>query len=164
MRLTHLAPEKFADKIRRNGISVASRNGWKRPGVYAMPILPDFFASHQWLRELRRRGQRSFVAIDFVIPDDEVVLVGHYSTPHVELPVADAVDVIRQAESALGFEIVVKRRVESSEIARMRHVPQVVGWRYFPGAHGRVPCGCPVCVGGRYGDRKLKDRFEAENG
>lgn len=162
VRLTHLTPEKFAALIRRNGIAARSRNGWNQRGVYAMPIGPDFMASHQWLRELRRKGQRTFVAIDFTIPDDELVWVGHYSAPHVELPAAAAANLIHQAESPLGYEIVVSRRVTPNEISRVRSVPQVVGWRYHPDAHGQTPCGCRACVpGGRFGDRKLRDRYEA---
>lgn len=162
MRLTHLTPEKYADRIRRNGIAARSRNGWNQRGVYAMPIGPDFVASHQWLRELRRKGQRNFVAVDFTIPDDELVLVGHYNAPHTTVPAAEASRIIREAESKLGYEIIVTRRVGPKEINRVRSVPQVVGWRYHPAAHGQTPCGCPVCVGGGFGDRKLRNRYEAE--
>jgi hypothetical protein len=127
-----------------------------------MPLLPDFYASHQWLRELRRRGQRAFVAVDFLVPDGELVLVGHYGRPHLQLPATEAAAVIRQVPSPLGYEIIVQRRVEAAQITRVRSVPQVTGWRYYPDAKGRQPCVCPVCVGGGYGDRRLRDRFETQ--
>ena len=162
MRLTHLAPEKFAALIRRNGIAARSRHGWNVRGVYAMPLGPNFFASHQWLRELRCKGQRSFVAVDFVVPDDELVLVEHFHAPHLTVPATKAGQLIRDADSPLGYEIIVPRRIDTKDVARIRAVPQVVGWRYHPDAHGRAPCGCPVCAGGGFGDRKLRDRYEAE--
>jgi hypothetical protein len=50
----HLAPLEAVKRIRRSGIKAAK---W-RTGVYAMPVLPDFYASHQWLRELRIGHER----------------------------------------------------------------------------------------------------------
>jgi hypothetical protein len=42
----------------------------------------------------------------------------------------------------------------------VRDVPQGVGWRYLPGAHGRRPCPCPVCLPrGAYKVAKLRRRF-----
>ena len=45
-----------------------------------MPLLPNIYASHQWVRELRRRSRASLVAVDFRAQDNEQVLVGHYGT------------------------------------------------------------------------------------
>jgi hypothetical protein len=59
-----------------------------------------------------------------------------------------------------GYEIVVCRAVVAREIHRVRRVPQVVGWRYFPGAHGGPPCPCPVCLRpGEYGSASIRGRF-----
>lgn len=154
-RFVHLAPEGQAASIRRSGIRLRSRSRYRLPAVYCMPLLPDFFASHQWLRELRRRGQRTFVAIDFRIPDDEPVLVGHYGRPHAQMTAAEAAGLILSCPDPLGYEVVLQRPVEAREITRIRPVPQVIGWRYFPGAHGRRPCPCPVCL--RPGEYKAAD-------
>ncbi len=48
--LVHLAPEKLGARFLKSGI---------RKGVYCMPLLPNYYASHQWLRELKRGGQRA---------------------------------------------------------------------------------------------------------
>jgi hypothetical protein len=60
--------------------------------------------------------------------------------------------------SAEGYEVVIPRAIHPSEILRVKALPQVVGWRYFPGANGRLPCACICCSRGQYGVRKLLDR------
>jgi hypothetical protein len=154
-RLTHLTAEKDAKAVRRNGIKPAGvAEGLT--GVYAMPVLPDFFASHQWLRELRRHRASPLVAVDFVVPDDEAVLAGHYSREHIATTVAEAARVIMKAEDPRGYEVIVPRKIEA-EIRRIRAVPQVVGWRYWPDAHGVRPCPCDICQRGLYGAAAVRD-------
>jgi hypothetical protein len=148
-RFTHLAHESDEKAIVRSGIKPSPYDG-DALGVHAMPVLPDFFASHQWLRELRRRSPVPLVAIDFVIADDEEVRVGHYSAPHTPMTAAEASGVILGAEDARGYEVVILRKIEPTEIRRSRRVPQVVGWRYWPDAHGKRPCSCDVCQRGTY--------------
>jgi hypothetical protein len=46
-------------------------------------------------------------------------------------------------------------RIEWSGIIRVKALPQVIDWRYRPGANGRPPCVCICCERGRYGARKL---------
>jgi hypothetical protein len=65
--LVHLTPEKNASRILRHGINVGR-------GIFCMPVLPHYYITHQWVRELKRQGQRSIVAIYFQVPADEVVL------------------------------------------------------------------------------------------
>ncbi|MBU3060141.1 HEAT repeat domain-containing protein [Nocardia sp. NEAU-G5] len=128
-----------------------------------MPVMPSYVLSHQWLRELRRGGQRLIVAVDFRIRDDERVLVGHYSAGQVEMRVAEAVSVILHAEDARGYEILVPRAIAPAELHRVRHVRQVTGWRYRPNAHGQRPCACPVCLGrGEFKAADLRRRFATE--
>jgi hypothetical protein len=114
------------------------------------------------------------------LPDGEPVTVGHYNSPHVPMTAAEAVALMMRAEqrepaearrrdaasggvhdsplpsSPEGYEVIVPRRVRVSELLRFRALPQVVGWRYQPGAHGTAPCTCLCCGGkGQYGVRKL---------
>ncbi|MBF6169200.1 hypothetical protein IU486_31350 [Streptomyces gardneri] len=105
--VVHLTPEKNARRIRRAGIAA---NGSGR-GVFCMPVMPSYVLSHQWLRELRRGGQRLIVAVDFRIPDAEPVLVGHYGAAQTELTAAEAVSVILHAADARGYEILVPRAI-----------------------------------------------------
>jgi hypothetical protein len=159
--LVHIASEKDLGSIRRAGIRI----GKGRSGVYAMPVLKNFVASHQWLRELKRGGARTLCAVHFRIPDSETVLMGHYSKEQVEITAAQAAHAIMHAEDPLGMQIIVPRGIAAKEIHAIRSVPQVIGWRYFPGAHARKPCGCPYCQpSGGIRTRKLRDEFEAANG
>lgn len=181
----HLTSQRNLASIRRSGIGRRSgRRG--APGVYAMPVTRNFYVSHQWLRELRRWGAGTVVGVYFRLPDDEPITVGHYNSPHVAMTAAQAAALMMGAEgrgparerkrgaasrgvrrdarppaSLEGYEVIVPRRIEVSELIRVRSLPQVVGWRYQPGAHGTPPCTCLCCGGrGQYGVRKLLQRVE----
>lgn len=142
----HLAPEAAIGPIRRSGIKVAKSPERQQSGVFAMPVTPNFYVSHQWLRELKRRGQRTIFGVYFRVPDDEVVSVGHYSSTMVDMPAARAAGLIHSQDAGEGYQILVPRRILPAEIHRIRHLPQVIGWRYMPGARERAFCACPVCV------------------
>lgn len=129
-----------------------------------MPMMPSYVLSHQWLRELRRGGQRLIVAVHFRISDDELVRVGHYSSAGTEMTAAEAVSMILHAEDARGYEILVPRPIVPAELHRVRHVRQVTGWRYHPNAHGRRPCACPACLGrGEYKAADLRRRLSNDS-
>jgi hypothetical protein len=142
----HLTPEKYVRSIERTGIKAGPT--WLSPpdGVYAVPVVPDFSVSHQWLRELKRGGQRTICGVYFRIPDEEQVWVGHYGRNHLRASAAEAVRLMMNAGDAQGYEVIIPRKIDRDEILSVRHLPQVVGWRYKPGAHGTTLCGCPVCV------------------
>lgn len=41
---------------------------------------------------------------------------------------------------------------------------QLVGWRYFPEAHGKPPfCGCACCQRGLIKNRKIREKYRTEN-
>ncbi len=90
------------------------------------------------------------------IPDDEEVRAGHYSAPHAVVTAAEAVGVILRAEDPRGYEVLVPRKIAPVELRRTRHVPQVVGWRYWPDAHGHAPCGCDFCQRGTFKAAQLR--------
>ncbi|MGY1899861.1 HEAT repeat domain-containing protein [Nocardia gipuzkoensis] len=152
--MVHLTAEKNTRRIRRAGIAASAR------GVFCMPVMPSYVLSHQWLRELRRGGQRLIVAVDFRISDNEPVFVGHYGAAQTEMAAVEAVSVILHAEDPRGYEIVVPRAIAPVELHRIRSVRQVTGWRYHPDAHGRRPCACPACLGsGEFKAADLRRRF-----
>jgi len=157
----HLAPESRVALIRRNGIRRLRRARGEFPGgVFAVPVTRNFYISHQWLRELKRRNQGAIVGVYFRIPDAEQVWVGHYGRAHRWMPSAEALAEFSRAEDAQGWEVVVPRRIEHGEIHRVRRLPQVVGWRYWPGAKGRRPfCTCRFCTRGEYGAQRLRTRL-----
>lgn len=157
----HLAPESRIALIRRNGIRRLRRAAGEFPGgVFAVPVTRNFYISHQWLRELKRRNEGPIAGVYFRIPDDEQIWVGHYGQAHRWLSAAEVVAEFTAAEDSRGWEIVIPRRIEAREILRTRRLPQVVGWRFSPGAKGSRPfCTCKYCTRGDYGARRLRARL-----
>ena len=129
-------------------------------GVFALPVTQNFVISHQWLRELKRRGFRTAVGIYFGIPDNESVWAGRYNEKKEELTASEAAGVLMR-EEILGYEVVIPRSIKAGEIASIRRLPQVIGWRYYPESHGRPPfCGCSYCQRGNIKSRKIRERYE----
>ncbi len=78
------------------------------PEVFsACAILPDYFATHQWLRELKRRGQRTMVAVDFRLRSDERAWMGQANRRHFETTVGRAIGRLMEMPDTLGFELIV---------------------------------------------------------
>jgi len=109
------------------------------------------------MRELKRGGQRTFMAVDFRVPSDEEVWVGHYASKQKLTTVAKAVRYIRSRDDARGYQIIIPRPVTPKEIVKVRAVSRLVGWRYSPTSNGRKPCYCEYCSAGTYGARKLRE-------
>ena len=142
----HFASKKAIKSVRKGGIKpglLSRKNG--TPCVYAVPVTDDFLVSHQWLRELRRSGQRTVCAVYFRIPDEALVRVGHYNGPHQSMTAAQTVAFFR-APNRQGYEAQIGRKIQPREIYKVRTVRQITGWRYCPDAHERTFCGCMVCV------------------
>lgn len=139
--LVHITAENIANRLVRNGI--APVHGF----VWAFPILESYTLTHSWSRELKRMGRTTLAAMTFRVPDDEIVFACHYREERREMAAAQAVGLIRARPDPRGYEIMLPRRVEPSEIVRVRVLPKAVGWRYFPEAKGKAPwmCDCPVC-------------------
>lgn len=159
----HLTDERLLKRLEKSGIRTTN---WGREirCVYATPVLRDFQVSHQWLRELKRRGIRTIGAVQFRIPDKEQVLVGRYNEEPLAVTAARAVKVFMAHSTGLGLQILVLRRIEAKEIMRCYVPTQVIGWRYHPDAHGKPPfCGCDYCQRGLIKNRKIREKYEAQN-
>jgi hypothetical protein len=161
----HLAPGSRVALIRRNGIGRLRRSLGERPGgIFAVPVTRDFYVSHQWLRELKRKGQGPLVGVYFRTADAESVWVGHYNQAHRQMTAAEAVAEFLSAENREGWEVIIPRRIQAAEICRVRALPQVVGWRYYPGAKGKPPfCACKYCTRGDYGASRLRARLGGDS-
>ena len=161
----HLTSEKDSEAILRSGIKPrrigeGALDGYERI-VFAMPVTNDFYISHQWLRELKRSGQRTIVGVYFRIPDDQPVMVGHYNQAHAEMTASEAAGLIFNLEEAEGYEVVIPRKIEANEIHKIKALPHVLGWRYYPEAKNRKPCGCPVCIGrGEIKSKRIREAYE----
>ena len=154
----HLAAAKHLPHLRRVGVR-ASRTGLPEPsrGVFLTPRTPDFFLTHQWVRELRRKEVGPLGALDVRLPDDEPVWLGHYGGGHRLMTAAEACGTFAGTNDPLGWEVVLPRRVAAKEVRRTRMVPQGVGWRVFPKAKGVRRCGCEFCTRGQRGARRLRE-------
>ena len=160
----HLALQSRVALIRRNGIRRLRRPTRDFPGgVFAVPVTRNFYLSHQWLRELKRRNRGPIAGVYFRIPDDEKVWVGHYNQVHQWMSASEAVEEFMAAEDPRGWEVVIPRRIVPDEIHRTRELPQILGWRFSPGAKGKPPyCTCRFCIRGDYGAKRLRERLGGE--
>jgi hypothetical protein len=157
----HLTPDSRVARIRRNGITRLREGSGETPrGVFAVPVTRNFYVSHQWLRELKRKGQGPIAGIYFRLPDVESVWVGHYGQAHRMMAAAEAVAEFMASEVREGWEVIIPRRILAREIHRVRSLPQVVGWRFFPEAKGKPPfCTCKYCTRGEFGAARLRARL-----
>ena len=73
---------------------------------------------------------------------------------------AQASGFLNYIREPLGYQVIVTRKIGSKEIHKVRSLPQTIGWRYWPGAHGQAPCGCPVCWDrGRMNSRNIREKW-----
>jgi hypothetical protein len=163
-QFVHLADEREIASIQRNGIKAQKIHGDGDKCVFATPVLQDYYQSHQWLRELKRRGIRTMSAVQFRLADDTVVKVGRYNEPHLEVTAAEAVRIFMNHTDGLGLEVLIPYTISPKEITRIYTPDQVVGWRYYPESHseGRKPCGCSYCQRGQIKNRKLREAYGPE--
>jgi hypothetical protein len=151
----HIADKKDEASIAKNGISAAKRRTGVQ-GVYAVPVMTDFASTHQWARELKRRGVRTLICVQFRIPNDELVWVGKYNGEKLEMAACEAAGAFLAHSGPMGFEVVVPRKIMPKEIARVYLAPRVTGWRYYPEAKGRKPfCRCKFCNRGEIRAQRL---------
>lgn len=157
--LVHLADEKNSAKIIRNGL----KTGRYGTGIYCMPVLPNFYVSHQWLRELKRNGAKSYIGVYFKLASAEMVYAGRYGKKHRYISLGEAIREIMSLEDPLGYELIVERKILPAEIHKIKRLPQTLGWRYFPGSHNKKPCNCEYCLRGNINGRKTKERLDQED-
>jgi hypothetical protein len=138
----HLADEKDGKLIEKNGIKSIKMNG-RRRGVYCTPVVKDFSITHQWSRELKRRGMKSLICVQFRVSDDEMVKVGKYNGDKISMTAAESVKAVSDHVDPMGLEVVFNRKILPKEIKRIYSAPRIVGWRFHPDAKGKMPfCFC----------------------
>jgi hypothetical protein len=158
----HLTPAKHIRSIRRAGIAAGPTPRDLPDGVYAMPVIPHFYRTHQWLRELKRSGQRTIYGVYFRIPDATGVWVGRYNEPHRQVTAAEAAAILMDPGTPDGYEVIVPGGIAAHQIRKIRILPQGVGWRYYPSAHGHRPCGCLGCLRpGEINSQRIRRRYDA---
>lgn len=88
---------------------------------------------------MKRDGYQTAGAVQFKIPDSELVSVGRFAKPHRDMTAAEAVALFLERDDARGLEVMIMRKIEPKEITRIRFIPQIVGWRFYPDAKGNPP-------------------------
>lgn len=162
-RFIHLADDRKLKLILKNGIKVQRRAGETIRGVYATPVLPDYYLSHQWIRELKRRGIQTISAVQFKLPGNTPVRVGRYNEDHIDTTAAESVRIFMEHDTGLGLEVIFLSSIPAEAITGTYTPEQITGWRYYPESHsdGRKPCGCEYCQRGQIKNRKLRKAYEA---
>jgi len=159
-RLVHITSEAAARSIARGGIKAGKQTGV----IYFMPLISGHYIAHQWSRELKRQGITCFAAVHFELPDDELVWYGRYNERHVHGPLTSAIRQFKQLGDQQGYEFFREGRIDKKQITKIRAIPRPLGWRHYPGAHGRKPCGCPACLRtGEYGSAERRVAWSEEN-
>jgi len=155
--LVHITKAENEKSIVGSGIRIGKLTGC----IYFMPYTQDFLISHQWARELKRYGVKNFLAVDFKLPKSEEIWFGKYFEGHKKLPLNQAIAVFLSQKEKYGYEFILERKVQPSEIVKTRAIPKPMGWRYEPNAHGKQPCPCPMCIlSGGFKTSALKERYE----
>ena len=124
-----------------------------------MPVTLNFQVSHQWVREIKQWKHGLMMGVYFRVADDERVWMGQYNDVHQEVTVAEASAFVMSQTTMTGVQVIIPRSVEVKDILRVRKLPQVVGWRHYPGSHGRRPFTCKCCQRGGFGSRKIREKL-----
>ena len=143
----HLTQERDKNRIEKSGIK-KSKIHFKDAdtGVFCMPVIIDYFATHQWLREIKRSEKKNIIGVYFRIGSDEPVWYGYYFEKHKKSTAAEAVEAFMKTDDKMGFQVIIPRNIHAEEIIRMKALSQVIGWRFYPKAHGKRICLCPGCL------------------
>jgi hypothetical protein len=161
----HLCEEKNLKTIISNGIKTSKihYNNIKS-GVFCMPVINDFYASHQWLREIKhQKKSNNIIAVYFKIPDDEIVYCGKYSEEGKYVKSNIACKMFIDLDDRFGFQVIIPRKVLKNEVHKSKSFPQIIGWRYFPKSNGKKLCVCPACLGrGSYNSQNIKSNKRKE--
>jgi hypothetical protein len=160
-RLVHLAPQRLARRIDRSGlrgspltISVGGSDTELLSAVYAMPVLPDFSVTYQWLRELRRWKNERLIAVHFSIPTTEFIYTGRYGSDKHGGSAGKMIAAIMK--QPIGAELIIPTDVPRRSISAIRNVRQDVGWVETPDTPHKFACVCGACLPS--GSAKLRRR------
>lgn len=130
-------------------------------GVFAMPVVPDFAVTYQWLRELRRWRRERLVGVYFTLPSDQMVLVGRFGREKRRGPIGEVLPELLTQPA--GAEILIPRAVLRTEVTKIRAVRQDVGWVENPDTPHKFDCVCIVCLpsGSARLQRRLRRAYQA---
>ena len=141
----HIADKNNKQSLLKGGIRCPKRTSGPR-GVHAVPVIPNHATTHQWARELKRKGVKTLICVQFRIPNRENVLVGKYNGEKLKMTASEAVAAFMEHTDPMGLEVMIPRKIEPREITGTYLAPRITGWRYYPAAKGAKPfCHCKFC-------------------
>jgi hypothetical protein len=155
----HFTDENNKSSIMKNGLKIENIHYEDiKTGLFCMPVISDFYATHQWVREIRQYySGNNIVAVYFKIPDDEIIFCGKYNEKRVKAKSTEAHKIFISLEDKMGFQAIIPRKVKRNEITRIKNIPQITGWRYFPKSHEKKRCLCPdFLTKGSYNSNNIK--------
>ena len=157
--LVHFTEEKNKNSIVKNGIKLETIHYENiKKGIFCMPVIPDFYATHQWVRELKQYNSgNEIIAVYFKVPDEEKIFCGKYNENIIKTNAVEAHNILLNLEDKMGFQAIIGRKISQNEITKIKNIPQIIGWRHFPKSHERKRCLCPACLTkGSYNSQKTK--------
>jgi len=155
----HFTDENNKNSIIKNGIKIETIHYDNiNAGVFCMPVIPGFYATHQWVREIKQyKSGNNIIAVYFKIPDNEIVFCGKYNGQLIKVNATEAHKKFLELDDKMGFQVVIDRKILKNEITKIKAIPQIVGWRHFPQSHDRKRCLCPACLTkGSFNSKKYK--------
>jgi len=144
----HVFAEAARRSIQRRGIKAGQYAKKRGTGVYASPVTQDYYFTHQWCREIKRQQNVPKLVARFRIPDDEEVYIGRYGVQHIRVAASAAIRIAREHVAPAGLEVIIPRSIKPKEILKIYKPAKALGWRYYPEAKGKKPCGCAYCQKG----------------
>ena len=122
--------------------------------------MANFYLSHQWLRELKRGGVKTFVGVYFKMDSKTKVYAGRYNQDHRHIELGEAIKEIQTIDDPLGYELIIDRKIEAKEVDKIKSLPQNIGWRYKPRANGLKPCGCNYCIKSTIKGNRIRQKYD----
>jgi hypothetical protein len=145
-QFVHLADAKMTRRIAKVGILASDTGIDGVRGFYCTPVTLDFYRTHQWLRELKRSGSKTFEAVQFKLSPNTLVWVGRYNLDHIKVTASEAARIFHEHVDGLGLEVIVPKSLPSTSITRVYTPTKALGWRFEPDSKGKKPfCGCRYC-------------------
>ena len=157
----HFTDENNKNSIVKNGLRVEKIHYEDiNKGIFCMPVIPDFYATYQWLREIKQYNSgNEITAVYFKIPDDETVFCGKYNEKIIRTTAVEAHNTFINLEDKMGFQVIIIGKIFPNEITKIKNISQIIGWRHFPKSHEIKRCLCPACLTkGSYNSLNVKKR------
>src|SRR5215510_6515567 len=118
----HFTEEKNKNSIIKNGVKLETIHyEIINKGVFCMPVIPDFYATHQWVRELKQyKSGNEIIAIYFKISDEEMIFCGKYNEDITKTIAAKAHNIFMNLEDKMGFQAIINRKIFPKEITKIK--------------------------------------------